>query len=155
LSGQTPTAIPVVFKTIERARSVRRAADAKALLAAMLVESSDDAIIGMTSQSVITTWNRAAQRLYGYTSDEVVGKNIVFLLPPDRLDELDAVLGRVAKGAGAQRYETKRITKDGALIDVGMTVSPIHDLEDGDAIVGTSTIQRDISERKENYAFNA
>ncbi|MEA2627828.1 MAG: hypothetical protein QOJ10_288, partial [Chloroflexota bacterium] len=54
----------------------------------MLVESSDDAIIGMTTQSVITTWNRAAQRLYGYTSDEVVGKNIEFLLPPDRLEEL-------------------------------------------------------------------
>jgi PAS domain S-box-containing protein len=121
----------------------------------MLVESSDDAIIGMTTQSVITTWNRAAQRLYGYASDEVVGKNIDFLLPPDRLEELDAVLGRVAKGAGAQRYETKRITKDGAVIDVGMTVSPIHDLEDGDVIVGTSTIQRDISERKKTDAIIA
>ena len=121
----------------------------------MLVESSDDAIIGMTPQSVITTWNRAAQRLYGYTSEEVVGKNIEFLLPPDRLEELDAVLGRVAKGAGAQRYETKRITKDGTIIDVGMTVSPIHDLEDGDVIVGTSTIQRDISERKKTDAILA
>ncbi|MEA2629391.1 MAG: hypothetical protein QOJ10_1851, partial [Chloroflexota bacterium] len=109
----------------------------------------------MTTQSVITTWNRAAQRLYGYTSDEVVGKNIEFLLPPDRLEELEAVLGRVAKGAGAQRYETKRITKDGDVIDVGMTVSPIHDLEDGDVIVGTSTIQRDISERKKTDAILA
>jgi len=121
----------------------------------MLVESSDDAIIGMTTQSVITTWNRAAQRLYGYTSDEVVGKNIDFLLPPDRLEELEAVLGRVARGAGAQRYETKRITKEGAVIDVGMTVSPIHDLEDGDVIVGTSTIQRDISDRKKTDAIIA
>jgi PAS domain S-box-containing protein len=85
----------------------------------------------------------------------VVGKNIEFLLPPDRLEELEAVLGRVAKGAGAQRYETKRITKDGDVIDVGMTVSPIHDLEDGDVIVGTSTIQRDISERKKTDAILA
>ena len=145
--------MPITGAT-ERARSLRRAADAL-LLAAMLVESSDDAIIGMTPQSVITTWNRAAQRLYGYTSEEVVGKNIEFLLPPDRLEELDAVLGRVAKGAGAQRYETKRITKEGTIIDVGMTVSPIHDLEDGDVIVGTSTIQRDISERKKTDAILA
>jgi PAS domain S-box-containing protein len=152
LTRQAPA--PAAAAT-ERARSLRRAADAKLLLAAMLVESSDDAIIGMTTQSVITTWNRAAQRLYGYSSDEVVGKNIDFLLPPDRLEELEAVLGRVARGAGAQRYETKRITKDGAVIDVGMTVSPIHDLEDGDVIVGTSTIQRDISERKKTDAIIA
>jgi PAS domain S-box-containing protein len=152
LSPQSPLA---ANPASERARSVRRAADAKALLAAMLVESSDDAIIGMTPQSVITTWNRAAQRLYGYTSDEVVGKNIDFLLPPDRLEELEAVLGRVAKGAGAQRYETKRLTKEGAVIDVAMTVSPIHDLDDGDVIVGTSTIQRDISERKKTDALLA
>ncbi|MEA2633719.1 MAG: hypothetical protein QOH92_486, partial [Chloroflexota bacterium] len=152
MSRPTPLA---ANPTSERARSVRRAADAKALLAAMLVESSDDAIIGMTPLSVITTWNRAAQRLYGYTSDEVVGKNIEFLLPPDRLEELDAVLGRVAKGAGAQRYETKRLTKDGAVIDVAMTVSPIHDLDDGDVIVGTSTIQRDITERRKTDSIIA
>lgn len=155
MSRQTPLAATSPRSATERARALRRSADAKLLLAAMLVESSDDAIIGMTTQSVITTWNRAAQRLYGYTSDEVVGKNIEFLLPPDRLEELEAVLGRVAKGAGAQRYETKRITKDGDVIDVGMTVSPIHDLEDGDVIVGTSTIQRDISERKKTDAILA
>jgi len=100
----------------------------------------------MTRQSVITTWNRAAQRLYGYAADEVVGKNIAFLLPPDRLNELVAVLGRVADGDGAQHYETKRVHENGHLIDVSVTVSPIRDL-DG-TIVGTSTIQRNISERK-------
>ena len=144
----------VTNQPIVRSRPSRRALDEKLLLAAMLVESSDDAIIGMTPESVITTWNLAAQRLYGYTSAEVVGKNIAFLLPADRFDELEAVLGRVARGAGAQRYETKRIHKDGGVIDVGMTVSPIHDLE-GTTIVGTSTIQRDITERKRTDAVAA
>ena len=116
------------------------------LLAALLVESSDDAIIGTTKLSVITTWNRAAQRLYGYAADEVVGMNIAFLLPPDRLNELKEVLGRVAEGAGAQHYETKRVHESGHLIDVAVTVSPIRDLTGN--IVGTSTIQRNITERK-------
>jgi PAS domain S-box-containing protein len=98
------------------------------LLAAMLVASSDDAIIGKDYQSVITSWNPAAQRLYGYSAEEAVGRNIAFLLPRDRLNELEAVLGRVAGGAEAQHYETKRVHKDGSLIDVAMTVSPIRDL---------------------------
>ena len=121
-------------------------ADMKVQLAAMLVESSDDAIIGKNPDSVITTWNPAAKRLYGYSAEEAVGKNIAFLMPADRLDELDAVLGRVAKGAGAQHFETKRIHKDGGLIDVAMTVSPIRDPKG--TIVGTSTIARNITERK-------
>ena len=119
----------------------------------MLVESSDDAIIGMNRQSEITTWNRAAQRLYGHASDDVVGKNIAFLLPEDRLDELELVLGRVADGAGAQHYETKRVHQEGRLIDVAVTVSPIRDR--AGTIVGTSTIQRDITQRKRTDAITA
>jgi PAS domain S-box-containing protein len=115
-------------------------------LAAMLVASSDDAIIGGDTRSLITTWNPAAQRLYGYTAEEVVGRNISFLMPPDRLDELEAVLGRVAHGDGAQHYDTKRIHKDGHVMDIAMTVSPIKD--PGGTIIGTSTIQRNITERK-------
>jgi two-component system sensor histidine kinase VicK len=116
------------------------------LLAAMLVASSDDAIIGEDQHSVINTWNPAAERLYGYKAEEVLGRNISFLLPPDHLNELEAVLGRVSRGAGAQHYETKRIHKSGRLIDIAMTVSPIKD--PSGAIIGTSTIQRDITERK-------
>jgi len=119
----------------------------------MLVASSDDAIIGKDYQSVVTTWNPAAQRLYGYSAEEVVGRNISFLLPPDRLNELEAVLGRVAAGADAQHYETKRVHKDGSLIDVAMTVSPIRDLSG--AIVGTSTIQRNITQRKKTETVAA
>lgn len=141
-----PVLAAKVTKRVKRAPPPRAAAADALLLAALLVESSDDAIIGMTRHSEITTWNRAAQRLYGYSSDEVIGKNIGFLLPPDRLDELEAVLGRVAAGAGAQHYETKRVHENGRVFDVSVTVSPIRDL--AGAIVGTSTIQRNITERK-------
>jgi PAS domain S-box-containing protein len=138
----------------DRGRPGRRALDEERLLAAMLVEYSDEAIIGMTPQGVITTWNRAAQRLYGYSTEDVVGRNISFLLPADRFEELEAILGRVANGAGAQHYETTRIHKDGGVIDIGITVSPIHDLA-GTMIVGTSTIQRDITDRKRTDAVTA
>jgi two-component system, OmpR family, sensor histidine kinase VicK len=128
-------------------------ADPKLLLAAMLVESSDDAIMAKTLDGVITAWNPAAQRLFGYAAKDVIGQNISFLMPPDRLDELDAVLGRVADGAGAQRYESKRVHKDGHVLDVAMTVSPIRD--SAGTIVGTSTIARDITERRRTDAVTA
>jgi two-component system, OmpR family, sensor histidine kinase VicK len=148
----TPVLAEREINTPKRPRPIKGHADA-VLLAAMLVESSDDAIIGMNRQSEITTWNRAAQRLYGHASEDVVGSNIAFLLPQDRLDELEQVLGRVADGLGAQHYETKRVHKDGGLIDVAVTVSPIQD--QAGAIVGTSTIQRDITQRKQNDAITA
>jgi two-component system sensor histidine kinase VicK len=123
------------------------------LLAAMLLESSDDAIIGTNRQGMITTWNRAAGRLYGYAAHDVLGKNIAFLLPKDRAEELEALLLRVADDGGAQHYETKRVHRDGAVIDVAVTVSPIRDLDD--SIVGISTIQRNITERKKTDAVVA
>jgi PAS domain S-box-containing protein len=145
----TPTS-----EKIDQVLPVRPLSDQRQLLlAAMLVESSDDAIIGKDYHSVVTSWNPAAQRLYGYAAEEVVGRNISFLLPPDRLNELEAVLGRVAGGAGAQHYETKRVHKDGSLIDVAMTVSPIRDLSG--TIVGTSTIQRNITQRKKTETVAA
>lgn len=148
----SPVLAERAIKAPRRPRPIRTHADA-VLLAAMLVESSDDAIIGMNRQSEITTWNRAAQRLYGHTSDEVVGKNIAFLLPDDRLDELELVLGRVADGAGAQHYETKRVHQEGRVIDVAVTVSPIRDK--AGTILGTSTIQRDITQRRRTDAITA
>ena len=112
----------------------------------MLVESSDDAIIGMTRQSVITTWNRAAQRLYGYTADEVIGKKGSFLLPQDRLGELVEVQDRAATSAKGQEYETKRVHRDGHLVDVAISVSSIRD--HAGTIIGISARSRDITERK-------
>jgi PAS domain S-box-containing protein len=127
-------------------------ADLRLQLAAMLVESSDDAIIGLTRTSVVTTWNRAAQRLYGYAAHEVVGKNISFLLPPDRLNEVDGVQLRAANNGG-QEYETKRIHKDGHMIDVAIVASPI--LDSTGALVGLSARSRNITERKRTDAVSA
>jgi PAS domain S-box-containing protein len=124
----------------------RRAEETRSLLAA-IVESSDDAIIGYTlEEGVITSWNRGAERIYGYSSEEVVGKTISILVPPERHDEVPAILQKVRRGEHVNNYETKRATKDGKLLDVSLTVSPIKD--SAGTIVGTSTIARDISERK-------
>jgi PAS domain S-box-containing protein len=111
----------------------------------MLVESSDDAIIGLNRKGVVTTWNRAAQRLYGYSAHDVVGKNVTFLLPPDRLDEVDGVLLRAANNGG-QDFETKRIHKDGHVIDVAIAASSIQDAAGN--VIGVSARSRNITERK-------
>ncbi|HXC76827.1 MAG TPA: PAS domain S-box protein [Candidatus Acidoferrum sp.] len=132
----------------------RKATDADALmLAALLIESSDDAIIGMNAQSVITTWNRSAQRLYGYSSSQAIGRKGTFLLPKDRLSELDKIQNFAATTAGAQEFETKRLHKDGHVIDVGVTVSPIHDKSG--ITIGISARSRDIGERKRTDALMA
>ena len=141
------------IKPAKRGLPVKPSADAQLLLAAMLVESSDDAIMAKTLDGVITAWNPAAQRLFGYAAADVVGQNVSFLLPQDRLGELDAVLGRVADGAGAQRYESKRVHKAGHVLDVAMTVSPIRN--PAGKTVGTSTIARDITQRKRTDAVAA
>jgi two-component system, OmpR family, sensor histidine kinase VicK len=131
-----------------------KATDADALLlAALLVESSDDAIIGMTGKSVITTWNRSAQRLYGYTAGQVIGRKGTFLLPEDRLSELDQVQSRAAARSGPQEFETKRVHKDGHLVDVAIVVSPIHDK--AGKTIGISSRSRDIGERKRTDALAA
>jgi PAS domain S-box-containing protein len=131
-----------------------KATDADALLlAALLVDSSDDAIIGMNGKSVITTWNRSAQRLYGYNSAEVIGRKGTFLLPKDRVSELDQVQTRAATTAGAQEFETKRVHKDGHLVDVAIAVSPIH--EKAGMTIRISSRSRDIGERKRTDALAA
>ena len=127
-------------------------ADLKQQLAAMLVESSDDAIIAMTPESVITTWNRSAQRLYGYAAHEAVGRNVSFLLPPDRLGEVDGIQLRAATDGG-QEYETKRVHKDGHLIDVSIAASPI--LDSVGKMVGLSARSRNITERKRTDSVTA
>jgi PAS domain S-box-containing protein len=141
------------IKPAKRRPPVKPPTDPRLLLAAMLVESSEDAIIAKTLDGVITAWNPAAQRLFGFSAKDVIGQNISFLMPADRLDELDAVLGRVADGAGAQRYESKRLHMAGHVLDVAMTVSPIRNSTG--ALVGTSTIARDITERRRTDAVTA
>jgi two-component system sensor kinase FixL len=119
--------------------------EASRILAA-IVESSDDAIIGKDLDGRILTWNRGAEGLYGYTADEVTGRSIELLFPEDRLDELDEILARSRSGQRVQHHETVRRRKDGQLVDISLTVSPISDATG--RIVGASTIARDITARK-------
>jgi PAS domain S-box-containing protein len=113
---------------------------------ASIVESSEDAIVSRDIAGIITTWNKGAERLFGYTSDEVVGKPIMTLIPPDRRVEERAFLERINRGARIENYETVRQRKDGGLVNVSLTVSPVRNAEG--MIVGASKIARDITQRK-------
>ncbi|MBB3609579.1 PAS domain S-box protein [Rhizobium sp. BK602] len=121
------------------------APSADAWLAA-IVESSDDAIISKTLEGVITSWNRSAERLFGFTAAETIGKPITILIPDDRLHEETTIIERVRRGERTERYETVRRRRDGSLVDVSLTVSPVRDGRG--SIIGASKIARDISERK-------
>ena len=119
--------------------------DTAARLAA-IVESADDAIVSKDLQGIITSWNPAAERMFGWTAEEAVGRSITILIPDDYLPEEAYVLSRVRQGLGVDHYETVRQRKDGSRIDVSLTVSPIR-MADG-TIIGASKIARDISEQK-------
>lgn len=113
---------------------------------AAIVEASEDAIISKTLESRVLTWNSAAERIYGYSAEEARGCHMTFLLPADRPDEESAILQRIRRGERVEHFETTRRRKDGRLIDVSITISPIRD--DNGAIIGASHIARDITERK-------
>ena len=119
--------------------------EARARLAA-IVESSDDAIISKDLSGIITSWNKSAERLFGYTAQEAVGKPVTLLIPPERFDEEPTILDRVRRGERIDHYETVRRRKDGTLLDVSLTVSPVTDSQG--QIVGASKIARDITGRK-------
>jgi PAS domain S-box-containing protein len=113
---------------------------------ASIVEFSDDAIVSTDINGIIVSWNRGAQRLFGYSDDEVVGKPITMLIPPEREDEGPQILARIRHGQHLDHYETVRQRKDRGLVDIALTVSPLKDPEGN--IVGASKIARDITERK-------
>jgi PAS domain S-box-containing protein len=113
---------------------------------ASIVESSDDAIIGESLDGIITSWNDGAGRLYGYTADEVVGKPITILIPPDRYHEERSIIERIKRGERIDHYETIRQRKDGSSVNVSLTGSPVKNAEG--EIIGASRIARDITERK-------
>ncbi len=118
---------------------------ASALLTA-IVSSSDDAIISKTLEGVITSWNAGAERIFGYTSDEAVGKPMTLIIPSERHEEENDILRRIRLGQRVEHFETVRVTKDGRQVDVSLTISPVLD-RDG-RIVGASKVGRDISARK-------
>ena len=113
---------------------------------AAIVESSDDAIIGETLDGVITSWNQAAELILGYTAAEIVGKPVSALMPPDHSEDMVRILGRIRRGERVGHFETQRLTKDGRVIDVSLSISPIRDA-DG-TIIGAAKVARDITERK-------
>jgi PAS domain S-box-containing protein len=112
-----------------------------------IVDSSDDAIISKNLNGVITSWNQSAQRLFGYTAEEAVGRSIAeLLIPDDRQDEEPTILARLRRGERVDHFETVRRKKDGSLVDISLTISPVKDSRG--TIIGASKIARDISERK-------
>ena len=128
-----------------RAARVRAEADRQYLAA--IVESSEDAIYGKTLDSIIVSWNPAAERIYGYRAEEIVGHSIAILFPLDRRDELLDIMARIRRGELVGFYETKRLHKNGKTIPVVATISPI---KDGDGkVIGASAIARDISKQKQ------
>jgi PAS domain S-box-containing protein len=113
---------------------------------AAIVESSDDAIISKDLKGIIRSWNAGAERLFGYVASETIGQPITMLIPADRLDEEPGIIGRIVRGERVEHYETVRQRKDGGLIDISLSVSPIKG-QDG-TIIGASKIARDIGDRK-------
>ena len=145
LSG-TVVGASKVARDISVRRDAERGRQAERLLASV-VESSDDAIVSKTLKGIITSWNKGAQRLFGYTADEAIGQSVLMLIPSDRQDEEQVILGRLARGERIEHYETVRKAKNGRLIDISLTISPIFD-ERG-KVIGASKIARDITLQKD------
>src|SRR5262249_8460 len=110
------------------------------------VESSDDAIITKNLDGIITSWNRSAERLFGYTAEEVIGKSVTILIPQERQNEEPVILARMRPGERIDHYETVPQRNDGSLIEIAITVSPVKNAQG--KIIGASKIARDITERK-------
>jgi len=119
-------------------------------LLASIVEFGDDAIVSKNRDGIITSWNRGAERIFGYLAEEVSVKPITILIPPERHHEEDVILERIRRGDRVDHFETIRRRKDGNLIDMSLTISPVRDANG--KVVGASKIARDISERKRSEA---
>ena len=117
-----------------------------ALLLSAIIDSSDDAIISKDLNGIVTSWNKSAERLFGYTAAEMVGQSITILIPIDRQDEEPKILSRLRRGERVDHFQTVRKRKDGSLLDISLTISPIKDIHGN--IVGASKIARDITQQK-------
>jgi PAS domain S-box-containing protein len=130
----------------EKLANTKRAAETLESFLTAIVESADDAIVSKTLEGIITSWNPGAEKLFGYSAAETIGKSISILIPPDHPNEEPNILGRLVRGERIDHYETKRIRKDGKIIDISLTVSPVKNRRG--EIIGASKIARDISDRK-------
>jgi PAS domain S-box-containing protein len=138
----------VVIGASQIARDITqiREAEAKQAMLAAIIESSEDAIVSKDLNGIVTSWNPAAQRLFGYKPEEMIGQPIYKLFPEDRMDEEPRILERIRKGERVEHFDTVRRSKDGKLLDISLTISPIKDKTG--KITGASKIARDISDRK-------
>lgn len=139
--GRAWRLVGVIADISDRERTVQAAGRLAAI-----VENSDDAVMGMDLEGNITDWNLGAERMYGYGAGEIIGQHVGILLPPDREDEEPAIIARIRRGEYVQHYETVRKRKDGTLIEVSLSISPIRD--DQRAITGISKIARDVTEER-------
>ncbi|QEM09974.1 PAS domain S-box protein [Mucilaginibacter rubeus] len=138
---------PILFIGTVVDISDMKEADEKSAKLAAIIENSHDAIVSKTLEGIITSWNASAQRVFGYTAEEMIGDSIYKVIPPDRHSEEPHILATIASGKSINHFETKRLTKEGILIDVSVTVSPIRDK--AGRIIGVSKIARDITEKKQ------
>ncbi|GHO46992.1 PAS domain S-box protein [Ktedonospora formicarum] len=123
-----------------------KSAEADSLYLAAIVTSSDDAILSKNLDGIITSWNAAAERMYGYSAQEIIGKPVTILFLPGHQDEFQSIMEHIRRGEHVEHFETTRVRKDGSFVPVSVTISPITDR--GGTIIGASSIARDISERK-------
>jgi PAS domain S-box-containing protein len=130
---------------VTRDMTDRTRADVAMARLAAIIDSSDDAIVGKTLDGTITSWNHGAERLFGYRADEIVGRSIRTIVPPERQAEETSILKRLARGERITHFETERVRKDGTRVEVSVSISPIHDRHG--RVVGASKIARDVSER--------
>ncbi len=121
-------------------------AERASLLLAAIVDSSDDAIVSKGLNGIITSWNKSAERMFGYSAEEVIGKPITLIVPSDRLDEERNIIGSLRRGERVSHFETVRVRKDGSTLDVSLTISPIKD--SAGRVIGASKVARDITEQK-------
>ena len=141
--------VPAVKRELRsaRERQDRRQAEAIAAYLASIVQSCDDAIIGKTLDGTVVSWNSGAERIYGYSAAEMIGRSVAVLIPSYRPDQLSEIFDTIKRGEGVDGLETVRIRKDGTSVDVSLTISPIRD--SSGRVVGASTVARDITRRKQ------
>jgi PAS domain S-box-containing protein len=144
-NGTIIAASKIIRDITERKQANRTIAEAQSLVS-LIVASSDDAILSKDLNGTITSWNRGAERMFGYTAEEMIGSSILRIIPPDRHSEEAAILSKLRRGERVDHYETVRRKKDGRLFDISITVSPLAD--EGGNVIGASKIARDISEQK-------
>ena len=135
-----------IAKSLHQLSILHEQAESRIRQIASIVESSDDAILGKGLDGIITSWNKAAENIYGYAAQEIIGRNVSILLPPETGDEMLNIIKKIKNGEKVDHYETIRIRKDSRCIYVSITASPIKDA--GGNIIGASTIARDITEQK-------